>query len=85
MRHDPHKLVEGCLIADKAMGAPAAYIYIRGEFYKEASKMQLAIAAVYQAGLIGKNACGSGLILMSFWTEVLVLIFVAKKLLLQNL
>ena len=36
MRHDPHKLVEGCLIAGFAMGAHAAYIYIRGEFYNEA-------------------------------------------------
>lgn len=41
MRHDPHKLVEGCLVAGKAMGARAAYIYIRGEFYNEASNMQV--------------------------------------------
>ncbi|XP_031623244.1 NADH dehydrogenase [ubiquinone] flavoprotein 1, mitochondrial-like [Contarinia nasturtii] len=60
MRHDPHKLVEGCLIAGRAMGARAAYIYIRGEFYNEASNMQVAIAEAYQAGLIGKNSCGSG-------------------------
>jgi NADH-quinone oxidoreductase subunit F len=30
MRHDPHKLIEGCLIAGFAMGAHTAYIYIRG-------------------------------------------------------
>ncbi|KAL5493658.1 hypothetical protein EMCRGX_G014867 [Ephydatia muelleri] len=59
MRHDPHKLVEGCLIAGRAMGARAAYIYIRGEFYNEASNMQVAIQEAYEAGLIGKNACGS--------------------------
>ena len=41
MRHDPHKLVEGCLVAGKCMGARAAYIYIRGEFYNEASNMQV--------------------------------------------
>lgn len=46
MRHDPHKLVEGCLIAGRAMGARAAYIYIRGEFYNEASNMQVAINEV---------------------------------------
>lgn len=46
MRHDPHKLVEGCLIAGRAMGAQAAYIYIRGEFYNEAANMQVAIAEV---------------------------------------
>merc|ERR1719260_483454 len=31
MRHDPHTLVEGCLVAGRAMGARAGYIYIRGE------------------------------------------------------
>ncbi|XP_071115546.1 NADH dehydrogenase [ubiquinone] flavoprotein 1, mitochondrial-like [Haliotis cracherodii] len=60
MRHDPHKLVEGCLVAGKAMGARAAYIYIRGEFYNEASNLQIAINESYKNGLIGKDACGSG-------------------------
>jgi NADH dehydrogenase (ubiquinone) flavoprotein 1 len=60
MRHDPHKLIEGCLVAGVSMGARAAYIYIRGEFYNEASNMQLAIMEAYEAGLIGRNACGSG-------------------------
>lgn len=60
MRHDPHKLVEGCLIAGRAMGACAAYIYIRGEFYNEASNLQVAIKEAYQKGFLGKDACGSG-------------------------
>ncbi|ORZ35284.1 hypothetical protein BCR44DRAFT_331120 [Catenaria anguillulae PL171] len=60
MRSDPHKLIEGCLVAGRAMGARAAYIYIRGEFYNEASNLQVAINEAYKAGLIGKNACGSG-------------------------
>ncbi|KAI1290191.1 NADH dehydrogenase [ubiquinone] flavoprotein 1, mitochondrial [Halotydeus destructor] len=60
MRHDPHKLIEGCLVAGSAMGARAAYIYIRGEFYNEASNLQVAIKEAYEAGLIGKNSCGSG-------------------------
>ncbi|XP_003745829.1 NADH dehydrogenase [ubiquinone] flavoprotein 1, mitochondrial [Galendromus occidentalis] len=60
MRHDPHTLVEGCLIAGRAMGARAAYIYIRGEFYNEASNLQIAIKEAYQAGFLGKNACNSG-------------------------
>jgi NADH-quinone oxidoreductase subunit F len=60
MRHDPHKLVEGCLIAGHAMRATAAYIYIRGEFYNEAVALQKAIDEAYDAGLIGKNACGTG-------------------------
>ncbi|EGX50952.1 hypothetical protein AOL_s00054g688 [Orbilia oligospora ATCC 24927] len=60
MRKDPHKLIEGCLVAGRAMNATAAYIYIRGEFYHEATCVQRAIQEAYAAGLIGKNACGSG-------------------------
>jgi NADH-quinone oxidoreductase subunit F len=60
IRHDPHKLVEGCLVAGFAMGACAAYIYIRGEFFNEGCVLQEAIDEAYEAGLIGKNACGSG-------------------------
>jgi NADH-quinone oxidoreductase subunit F len=60
MRYDPHKLVEGCLLAGFAMGAHAAYIYIRGEFIREAENLQGAIDEAYEAGLIGKDACGSG-------------------------
>ncbi len=60
LRFDPHLLLEGCLIASFAMGANACYIYIRGEFYNEASNVQVAIDEAYAAGLIGKNACGSG-------------------------
>ena len=46
MRHDPHKLVEGCLVAGRAMGARAAYIYVRGEFYNETTNLQVAIKEV---------------------------------------
>jgi len=60
IRHDPHKLIEGCLVAGFAMGACAAYIYIRGEFANEAKVLQAAIDEAYAAGLIGKDACGSG-------------------------
>ena len=60
MRFDPHMLIEGCLVAGFAMGCQASYIYIRGEFYLEAVHLQAAIDEAYAAGLIGKNACGSG-------------------------
>jgi NADH-quinone oxidoreductase subunit F len=60
IRHDPHKLVEGALVAGFAMGARAAYIYIRGEYIREAETLFAAVAEAYDAGLIGKNACGSG-------------------------
>ncbi len=60
MRHDPHKLVEGALIASFAMGAHVCYIYIRGEYYNEALNLQAAVDQAYEAGLIGRNASGSG-------------------------
>ncbi|MGB3502374.1 MAG: NADH-quinone oxidoreductase subunit NuoF [Mesorhizobium sp.] len=55
LRHDPHTLVEGCLLAGFAMGAIAAYIYVRGEFIREREALQRAIDEAYDAGLIGKN------------------------------
>lgn len=60
MRHDPHKLIEGALIAGFAMRARAAYIYIRGEYIREAEVLFAAVAEAYDKGLIGKNASGSG-------------------------
>ena len=60
LRHEPHKLIEGCLIASFAIGANACYIYVRGEFAGECSNLQKAIDEAYAAGLLGKDACGSG-------------------------
>ncbi len=60
LRYDPHKLIEGCLLASYAMSSHTCYIYIRGEYYNEASNLQRAIEEAYNSGLIGKNACGSG-------------------------
>jgi NADH-quinone oxidoreductase subunit F len=60
IRHDPHKLIEGALIAGFAMRARASYIYIRGEFIQETRVLERAVAEAYEAGLLGKNACGSG-------------------------
>ncbi len=60
MRHDPHKLIEGCLIGGFAIGAVAAYIYIRGEFREEADHLEHAIQEARDAGFLGNNACGSG-------------------------
>ncbi|MCI4678450.1 NADH-quinone oxidoreductase subunit NuoF [Rhodoblastus acidophilus] len=55
MRNDPHLLVEGCLVAGFAMGASAAYIYVRGEFIFERERLQAAVDQAYAANLIGKN------------------------------
>jgi NADH-quinone oxidoreductase subunit F len=60
LRNDPHRLIEGCLVSSFAMGANACYIYIRGEYFYEGSQVQAAIDEAYEAGLVGKNACGSG-------------------------
>ena len=60
IRHDPHKLIEGALIAGFAMRARAAYIYIRGEYIREAETLFAAVQQAYEAGLLGKNAAKSG-------------------------
>ncbi|MBI1338689.1 NADH-quinone oxidoreductase subunit NuoF [bacterium] len=60
MRHDPHLLIEGCLIASYAMRAKACYVYIRGEYIHEREVLEAAIKEAYDAGLVGRNACGSG-------------------------
>ncbi len=60
LRHEPHKLLEGCLMAGYAMRAVAAYIYIRGEFHREANALDAAIQEAYDAGLLGADACGTG-------------------------
>ncbi len=60
LRYEPHKLIEGCLLAGFAMRAHVGYIYIRGEFVNEAKALQKAIDEAYDAGLLGKNAAQSG-------------------------
>src|SRR5207244_1882324 len=55
MRHDPHLLVEGCLLASFAMGAHACYIYVRGEFIREREHLEAAVAQAYEAKLVGKE------------------------------
>jgi len=60
LRAEPHKLIEGALLASVGIGAHACYIYVRGEFYREAEALQRAIDEAYAAGMVGKNACKSG-------------------------
>jgi NADH-quinone oxidoreductase subunit F len=55
LRHDPHILVEGCLVAGFAMGANTAFVYVRGEFVRERERFQAAVDQAYEAKLIGKN------------------------------
>jgi NADH-quinone oxidoreductase subunit F len=60
MRWTPHALVEGCAIGAYAIGAETAYIYIRGEFTEPIERMEAALKEAYTAGIVGKNAMGSG-------------------------
>jgi len=60
MRHEPHKLIEGALLAAFAMQAHHAFIYIRGEFVHEGSEVVRAIEEAREAGLLGKNAANTG-------------------------
>ena len=59
LRHEPHKLLEGCLLAGRAMGAHDCYIYIRGEFIEEARILEAAIEDAKAKGLLGESACGT--------------------------
>ena len=60
LRFEPHKLIEGCLIASFAVQAHVCYIYIRGEYFTEGQKLQAAIDEAYNKNLLGKNAAGTG-------------------------
>ena len=60
MRWTPHALVEGCAVGAYAIGAETAYIYIRGEFTEPIQRMEAALKEAYAAGILGKNAMGSG-------------------------
>ena len=60
MRWTPHALVEGCAIGAYAIGAETCYIYIRGEFTEPIARVEAALAECYAAGILGKNAMGSG-------------------------
>jgi NADH-quinone oxidoreductase subunit F len=60
MRWTPHALIEGCAIGAYAIGAETTYIYIRGEFTEPTARVEGALAECYAAGILGKNAMGSG-------------------------
>jgi NADH-quinone oxidoreductase subunit F len=60
MRWTPHALIEGCAIAQYAIGAEICYIYIRGEFTEPIRVMQDALDEAYAKGVLGDNAMGSG-------------------------
>jgi NADH-quinone oxidoreductase subunit F len=55
MRHDPHLLIEGALLASFAMKAHTCFIYVRGEFIRERERLQAAVDEAYDAKLIGRD------------------------------
>jgi NADH-quinone oxidoreductase subunit F len=60
LRYNPHALIEGMAIAGYTIGATVGYNYIRGEFWEPYERFEAALAEARAAGLIGKNALGSG-------------------------
>lgn len=59
LRFDPHTLVEGMIVGCYTLGAKAGYIYVRGEYYDESSRLNQAIKEAYEAGYLGKNILGT--------------------------
>ncbi|MBU7032569.1 MAG: SLBB domain-containing protein [Theionarchaea archaeon] len=59
MEEDPHKLLEGILIAGYAVGAHKAYLYIRGEYTQSLSILQDAVYNAYQHDYLGSRICGT--------------------------
>jgi NADH-quinone oxidoreductase subunit F len=59
LRWVPHLLIEGCLIAARAIGAEHAYIYVRGEFFPFSTILGDAVVEAYEAGYIGENILDS--------------------------
>ncbi|HXU99630.1 MAG TPA: NADH-quinone oxidoreductase subunit NuoF [Caulobacteraceae bacterium] len=55
MRGDPHRLIEGCLVASYAIRAHDCFIYIRGEYVLERERLEAALIEAREARLIGKN------------------------------
>jgi NADH-quinone oxidoreductase subunit F len=60
MEMDPHQLIEGMIIAGRAIGAHQGFIYIRGEYRYVLDLVEEAISEAYQRGYLGKNILGSG-------------------------
>jgi NADH-quinone oxidoreductase subunit F len=60
LRWVPHLLIEGCLIAARAIRAEHAYIYVRGEFFPFSAILRDAVVEAYEGGYVGENILGSG-------------------------
>ncbi len=59
MEGDPHRMIEGMLIAAYAVGAQEGYIYVRAEYPLAIERLKLAIAQAEEAGFLGDNILGT--------------------------
>jgi len=59
MEGDPHKLIEGIIIASYAIGANTAFIYVRGEYYKSIKTLENAIENARKKGYLGEKILGT--------------------------
>jgi NADH-quinone oxidoreductase subunit F len=60
LQKNPHRLIEGIVIASHAAGAQHSFIYIRGEYVLQANVLDAALAEAREAGYIGQDILGSG-------------------------
>jgi len=60
MEADPHSVIEGMIIGAKAIGASKGVIYVRAEYPLAVKRLQIAIDACYETGLLGENILNSG-------------------------
>lgn len=60
MEGDPHKMLEGMIIAAYAVGAQEGYVYVRAEYPLAVSRLKTAIAQAEEAGFLGENILDSG-------------------------
>jgi NADH-quinone oxidoreductase subunit F len=67
LEHNPHQMIEGCIIAAYAVGISHIYVYCRGEFYQGKEMIRRAAEEAYAKGYLGQNILGSG-----FSTELTV-------------
>ncbi len=61
LEQDPHHILEGLIISCYAVRAHLAFVYMRGEFFLGAKRMQAAIDEAYEAGYLGKDILGTGM------------------------
>jgi len=60
LEKDPHRVIEGTIIAAYAIGARTAYVYIRGEYYRPYNILEAAIEEAREQAFLGKNIIGRG-------------------------